>query len=172
VYADISLRTTAPAAGKMRVIVADQIDIREIAGCTCLRARRATRQLTQIYDAALEPVRLTINQFGVLAHLYGSTLDGRHRLSIGTLADLVGKHPSTLNRELKPLKARGLVADVDDPTDRRVRAVQIASKGRAQLRKAVPCWRRAEAEVRGALGVETTLALNGLLELTSIRLAK
>jgi DNA-binding MarR family transcriptional regulator len=154
------------------VTTPDQLDIGEIAGCTCLRARRATRQLTQIYDEALAPVRLTINQFGVLAHLHGATFDGRNYLSLGALADLIGKHPSTLNRDLKPLKIRGLVADSKDPTDGRVRAVHLTAKGRALLLKALPDWRRAEAEIRKALGAETTLALNGLLELTSARLAK
>ena len=161
-----------PAAGKKIVIMGHQIDIREIVGCTCLRARRATRQLTQIYDAALKPVRLTVNQFGVLAHLYGSMRDGPNHLSTGALADLIGKHPSTLNRDLKPLKARGFVADAIDPTDRRVRALQLTSKGRTRLLRAVPYWRRAEVQVREALGVESALALNRLLELTSAKLAK
>jgi DNA-binding MarR family transcriptional regulator len=154
------------------VIVADKIDIREIAGCTCLLARRATRRLTQIYDAALEPVELTINQFGVLAYLHGATLDGRGHLPIGALADLIGKHASTLNRDLKPLSARGLVVDTDDPADRRVRAVRITGKGRAQLRKAIPRWRQAEAIIRRSLGAETMLELRGLLELASAKLTK
>jgi DNA-binding MarR family transcriptional regulator len=152
--------------------MAEKIDIREVVGCTCLLARRTTRQLTQIYDAALEPVGLTINQFGVLTHLYGSTFAGRGHLSIGALADRIGKHPSTLNRDLKPLGIRGLVTDADDPTDRRIRAVRITAKGRARLSRAIPHWRRAEAQVRNALGAETVVALRGLLELSSAKLAK
>lgn len=152
--------------------MAEKIDIREIAGCTCLLARRTTRQLTQIYDAALEPIGLTINQFGVLAHLYGSTLAGRGHLSIGALADRIGKHPSTLNRDLGPLGVRGLVADARDPSDARVRAVRITARGRAQLSKAIPHWRRAEAKIRSSLGAETVVALRGLLELSSVKLTK
>jgi DNA-binding MarR family transcriptional regulator len=152
--------------------MAEKIDIREVVGCTCLLARRTTRHLTQIYDAALEPVGLTINQFGVLGHLYGATFAGHSQLSIGALADRIGKHPSTLNRDLAPLSVRGLVADADDPTDRRVRAVRITAKGRAQLSKAIPHWRRAEAQIRNALGAEAVVALRGLLELSSARLTK
>jgi hypothetical protein len=62
-----------------------------------------TRRLTQIYDAALEPVHPTANQFGVLSYLYGLALGGRDHISIGALAARIGKHPTTLNRDLKPL---------------------------------------------------------------------
>jgi DNA-binding MarR family transcriptional regulator len=137
------------------------------AGCTCLRARRTTRQLTQIYDQALEPVGLTVNQFGLLANL-----DGRGRVSIGALAELAGKHPSTLNRDLKPLKAQHLVTDVADPADRRVRAILITRKGATKLRKALPFWRRAQSQVEATLGAELARALNGLLELASVKLTK
>jgi DNA-binding MarR family transcriptional regulator len=150
--------------------MAEKIDIGEIAGCTCLLARRATRQLTQIYDAALEPAGLTVNQFGVLALLYGSTLGGRGPLSVGALADLVGKHASTLNRDLKPLGARGLVADMHDPTDRRIRTLSITAKGRALLRKAIPSWRKAEAQIRKSLGAKMMLKLHRLLEAASAAL--
>jgi hypothetical protein len=47
--------------------MANELNIREVSGCTCLRARRTTRQLTQIYDRELEPAGVTINQFGLLA---------------------------------------------------------------------------------------------------------
>src|ERR1700722_12527685 len=108
VYADIDLRSTAPV-DKLRVIMTDPIDIKEIINCTCLGARPVARRLTQIDDSALEPVHRTANQFGVLSFLYGSTLGGRDHVSIGPLAERVGKHPTTLNRDLKTLEALGLV---------------------------------------------------------------
>jgi DNA-binding MarR family transcriptional regulator len=145
-------------------VMTDPIDLNEVANCTCLRARRLTRRLTQIYDAALEPVHLTANQFGVLSFLYGSTLGGRDHVSIGALAERVGKHPTTLNRDLKPLEVLGLVASVENPADRRVRAIQITSKGRTHLRKAVTFWRQAESRVRQELGPRAMVALNNMLE--------
>lgn len=145
-------------------VMTDPIDLNEVANCTCLRARRLTRRLTQIYDAALEPVHLTANQFGVLSFLYGSTLGGRDHASIGALAERVGKHPTTLNRDLKPLEVLGLVASVENPADRRVRAIQITSKGRTHLRKAVTFWRQAQSRVRQELGHRAMVALNDMLE--------
>jgi DNA-binding MarR family transcriptional regulator len=148
----------------------DPIDIREISSCTCLRARHVARQLTQAYDRALDPVGLTVNQFGLLAKLYGATQGGPTGLPIGALADRVGMHPTTLNRDLKPLKAQNLVADAVEAGDRRVRAVILTSKGQARLHKAVPLWRRAQRRLEGALGAEATRALNDLLELASVKL--
>ena len=171
VYADIGLHSTV-IVDKLSVIMTEPIDIQEIVACTCLRARRATRRLTQIFDDALKPIHLTVNQFGVLSYLYGSTLAGNDHLAVGVLADRVGKHPSTLNRDLKPLEALGFVSNVADPTDRRVRAVQITRKGRNQLRKAVPYWRRAETQIRERLGVDSMLALNELLDHATTRLEK
>ena len=145
------------------------IDIREIVQCTCLRLRRTTRRITQIYDRFLEPAGLTINQFGLLARLYGAGLRGE-TLTIGMLAERVGMDPTTLNRSLKPLAASGLVANGSNPADQRVRAVLITDDGIARLRDAVPLWRKAQAQIDNALGIDTTVALNGLLELSYARL--
>jgi DNA-binding MarR family transcriptional regulator len=152
--------------------MADPIDLREVSGCTCLRARRVARQLTGAYDEALKPVGLTVNQFGVLAKLYGATRGGPTGLPIGALADRVGMHPTTLNRDLKPLKAQNLIADAVEGSDRRIRAVIITPKGLAKLRKAIPLWRRAQKRLEAALGAEATRALNDLLDLASTKLGK
>jgi DNA-binding MarR family transcriptional regulator len=152
--------------------MADSIDLGEVSGCTCLRIRRLARQLTQAYDGALAPVALTVNQFGLLAKLFGATRGGRSGVPIGALARRLGMHPTTLNRDLKPLRAQDLIADTADPGDRRVRAVTITGKGRARLRKAVPHWRRAQQRLEAALGIERTQALNDMLEAAVARLAR
>jgi DNA-binding MarR family transcriptional regulator len=157
---------------KQHAILPDDVDIQKVADCLCLRLRRTTRQITQIYDRALEPPRLTVNQFGLLARLYGSNLKSHPCISIGALADLVGMHPTTLNRNLKPLKAQGLVADAAQTADQRVRSVQITEKGRAKFRTAVPFWRDAETQVRKAIGARAALALNRALERASLKIAK
>ena len=38
-------------------------------GCTCLRLRKASRRVSQIYDQHLEPFGLTVTQYGVLGHI-------------------------------------------------------------------------------------------------------
>ena len=53
--------------------------------------------------------------------------------------------PTTLNRNLKPLVAKGLVRNAADSADGRVRVVRITEKGRRALLKAVPFWQDAQA---------------------------
>jgi DNA-binding MarR family transcriptional regulator len=139
-------------------------NLREVMGCTCLRIRRTSRHVTQIYDRALEPVGLTINQFGLLANLYGVDLMRSAGLSIGALSERLGADPTTLNRTLKPLTARGLVKHLTDPADARVRIVRIAETGKREFLKAMPLWRQAQDRVEGALGEKTTSVLNDLLD--------
>ena len=144
--------------------------LQDIMGCSFLRMRRAVRRVTQ--NRALEPAGLTVNQFGLLAHLYGARLHGLDCWSIGTLADRLGMDPTTLNRNLKPLEARGLVGDAPDPADARVRLVRITAKGERDPLRAIPLWRKAQAGFETALGGKSATALNLLLDRTVARLGQ
>ena len=139
-------------------------DLRKIMGCTCMRMRRATRCVTQIYDRALEPSGLTVSQFGLLAYLLGASRAPSKASSIGTIAEWLGMDPTTLNRNLKPLLAKSLVRNAADSTDGRVRVVRITEKGRRALLKAVPFWQNAQARVDKTLGPQVTADLNELLD--------
>jgi DNA-binding MarR family transcriptional regulator len=147
-----------------------EIDVRAVQGCTCMHLRRTTRRVTQLYDQRLGPAGITAGQFGLLARLYGAKLHGEDALSIGALADQHGMDPTTLNRNLKPLLAAGLVHDGHDPADRRVRTVSLSEAGRRRLASAMPLWREAQQRVEAALGPEATFALNGLLDLSVTKL--
>jgi DNA-binding MarR family transcriptional regulator len=119
-------------------------NLREVMDCTCLRIRRTCRRMTQVYEQALAGIDLTINQF--------------------VLSDRLGTDPTTLNRTLKPLAAKGLVKNSTDPADGRVRVVRITEKGKYELLKAIPLWRQAQRHVESALGQKTASALNELLD--------
>lgn len=144
---------------------------REPCNCTCARLRRAGRQVTQLYDRALEKASLTIGQFGLLAHLarVASTKGGG--IAIGSLADARGMDPTTLTRNLKPLFNAGWVVAAPHPDDRRVRAVAISPSGREKYRAAVPLWEKAEAQLGARLGAETLAALNALLEVSIAKIS-
>ncbi len=79
--------------------------------------------------------------------------------------------PTTLNRSLKPLQAAGLIASGADPSDQRIRVVLITEEGSAKLRQALPLWRQAQAQIEQAIGIDTIVALNGLLELSYAKLS-
>ena len=139
-------------------------DLREVMGCPCLRIRRASRHITQLYDHVLAEVGLTANQFGLLAYLFRAATSDSGGLSIGDLAEQASVDPTTLNRNLKPLKARGLTVVAPDAVDSRVRLVSITKKGQAVLQKAFPLWRKAREDVEKALGAPELSNLNELLD--------
>jgi DNA-binding MarR family transcriptional regulator len=107
------------------------------------------------------------NQFGLLGRLYGAHLR-QELLPLSALAERQGMDPTTLNR----LETAGLIGNGVDPADQRVRVVLITEQGINKLRKAVPLWRKAQAQIDQALGLDTAVALNGLLEVSYARLAK
>ena len=145
-------------------------ELRKIMECTCLRMRRATRRVTQLYDHALGPSGLTVSQFGLLAYLLGASRAPSNASSIGTIAEWLGMDPTTLNRNLKPLVAKGLVRIAPDSADGRVRIVRITEKGQRALLKAVPHWRSAQARVAKMLGPQATAELNELLDTSAASL--
>ena len=152
-------------------VIIGGIDVREVAGCTCLKLRRAARQATQVFDERLQPVGLTIGQFGVMAQVYGSSLS-RPPLTMKELSNAIGMDPTTLNRTLKPLESSGWVSTAPDPRDRRARCVRLTPAGRERLAEAMPLWRAAGADVRRTVGDETMLALGGLLSLAGEKMRK
>lgn len=146
------------------------INADEISGCTCRRARRLSRQLTQLFDHALKPAGITPNQFDVLAHLNHALISGEDGIAIGVLAERIVMHPTTVNRDLAPLLANRLASERKSTSDGRVRAVRITAKGRRTLAKAIPFWRKAQRSVEAALGKQGTRRLNSLLDSTSERI--
>jgi DNA-binding MarR family transcriptional regulator len=152
-------------------VIIGGVDIRDVAGCTCLKLRRAARMSTQLFDDRLQNVGLTIGQFGVLAQVYGASLSGPP-LTMKALSSAIGMDPTTLNRTLKPLEIGGFIVTAPDPRDRRARCVQLTTAGQERLAQAMPLWRAAGAEVRRTMGDETFLALGGLLTLAGEKLRK
>src|SRR5258708_13267750 len=72
--------------------------------CNCGALRQAARRVTRLYDDALAPAGLGVNQFSILArlNLVGPT-------TIQDLARLLFTDRSTLGHLLRPLENRTLV---------------------------------------------------------------
>ncbi len=143
--------------------------------CTCLALRRATRRVTQIYDAHMKPLGLRITQFAVLGQLSGAETGPGQRassassavaLSITALARRLGLDRSTLGRNLRPLIKAGLVA-MEGGEDRRAHTLALTDAGRAMLEKAIPLWRDAQRHVSEKLGRDKTRALRAVLDETT-----
>jgi DNA-binding MarR family transcriptional regulator len=116
--------------------------------CTCYRLRKAARRVTALYDAALEPLGLTLTQFSVLA-MIGA---GGPR-SVSALAEALGMDDSTLSRTLRPLIDCGhlVVATV---ADRRVKRLKLTPAGERLAGEAIPRWRAAQRGIERALGAD------------------
>ena len=125
--------------------------------CACVRARRASRALTYVYDAALQPVGLKITQFSVLR-----TAQRMAPVSISVLAEEMALDRSTLGRNLLLLKHRGLVR-LGEGDDLRERSVELTARARALLERATPLWDAAQAKVERQLGKQGVSTLFDLL---------
>jgi len=138
----------------------------KVRGCTCLRLRKASRRVSQIYDQHLEPFGLTVTQYGVLGHLV--TFNG---ISIGELAEKLVMDPTTLTRNLRPLQRQGLLAVKTDRRDRRARSLELTANGRKVFERAKPGWARAQEHVEELFGERETPALNAVLDRVLEKLA-
>lgn len=126
--------------------------------CACVRARRATRSLTALYDEALRPVRLKITQFSALR-----TIGRMEPVNVSRLAAEMALDRSTLGRNLLLLRRRGLVQFADGE-DQRAWSIRLTPRSRGLLDRAIPLWEQAQAKVEGMLGREGVARLLALLE--------
>ncbi len=143
-------RAYPPIEPDVREVGAREADATEPALESCVDAsvdcvwqnfRKASRVLTQFYDAALEPSGLRVTQVSLLVGLHLSGGATMSRLARDLVIDR-----TTLTRNLKPLARRGLVA-IERGTDRRTRRVALTPEGRAALATALPLWRKAQEQV-------------------------
>jgi DNA-binding MarR family transcriptional regulator len=127
--------------------------------CSCSALRQAARHVTRLYDEALAPVGLGLNQYAIL-----SKLDRFGPQTLQTLAERLVMDRSTLGHLLRPLETRGLAASRVGDTDRRHRLVALTPAGTALMAAARPLWQDAERRFQTAFGTEESLALRTALK--------
>ena len=125
-----------------------RLDTAELTACTCANLRKASRAVTQVYDAALQPTGLKATQFTLLA-----TLATFGDLPLTRLAEALVMDRTTLTRNLKPLVGKGLV-DVARDDDQRVRRIGLTPSGRIAFDEALPHWRNAQSRFVEGFGQE------------------
>ena len=127
--------------------------------CTCAALRQAARRVTKIYDDALAPIGLGVNQFSILVRL---SLVGPS--TIQDLARLLVMDRSTLGHLLRPLEKRGFVKLEVSEEDRRSRVVALTQAGKAAVAKARPRWAAAQRRFESSFGKEAALELRTVLK--------
>ena len=116
------------------------------ADCNCAALRQASRYVSRLYDEALAPAGLGINQYSVLARL--------KRLGPSVIQDLARAlvmDRSTLGHLLRPLEKRDLVR-MAACADARCRLVSLTPAGEALLTEARPLWAAAQAAFERQFG--------------------
>jgi DNA-binding MarR family transcriptional regulator len=130
--------------------------------CNGTALRKATRRVSQLYDAVLAPCGLRSTQRSMLIYIA--------RLKAPTMGDLAAAlvlDRSALAHNLKPLERDGLVAIEPDPEDRRSRLVTLTKRGEAKLAESMSLWRDAQARFEMVFGTEKAEALRHTLALVA-----
>ena len=131
--------------------------------CSCSALRQAARRVTRLYDDALAPTGLGVNQYSILARL------GRAGPSpIQDLARLLVMDRSTLGHLLRPLEKRGLVRLRASEQDGRSRVAALTPAGRAAVANGRPLWESAQRRFARAFGAESAVDLRTVLKTVAI----
>jgi DNA-binding MarR family transcriptional regulator len=114
--------------------------------CACATVRRTSRAVTQLYDSWLRAHGIEGPQFALLA-----MLDRRGPCSQAALGRHFDLDKTTLSRNLQVLQRTGWIRVVagDDARERRV---TLTPAGRRRFERARPAWRKAQEQLRSALG--------------------
>ena len=96
---------------------------RQLQSCKCLKLRKASRIITQLYDKKLKSCNIKITQFSILSFLATSEDQTMSSLSNDLLMDR-----TTLTRSLEILSKEKLIKNLKT-SDARKRIVKLTEKG-------------------------------------------
>lgn len=116
--------------------------------CTCFNIRRASRVITQFFDAEVPRRGMRPTQAPILR-----ALQAKNGWGMAELSEWLGMERTTLLRNLRPLQRDGLVRAKGTGRGGHVE-LEITEKGRAILAKIHPAWRSAQDKVVATLGKE------------------
>jgi DNA-binding MarR family transcriptional regulator len=145
-------------------LVAKDLNVKNIEG-VCLGGcvRKLNRMVSAIYDGALANAGLKASQFSVLV-----SVANRNQARPAELTEHLQMDESTLSRNVERMCARGWLRHVQE-ADRRSHLIEVTNKGQALIRKCLPAWQKAQAEVSRRLGTDTVAELRHALRKLSPR---
>jgi DNA-binding MarR family transcriptional regulator len=101
------------------------------------------KHIEERFEAALEPIGLSLAKFGALANL----VEAGEALPLRTLAERCACVRSNMTQLVDRLEAEKLVVRADDPHDRRSVRAALTSEGRARHAEGVKVIRAVEREL-------------------------
>ncbi|TCR93269.1 MarR family transcriptional regulator [Rhizobium sp. BK376] len=129
--------------------------------CNCSAMRKASRQITRLYDSHLAPVGLRITQFLILA-----ALGEAEGATVNVLAERLDVERTAMGKMVGFLERDGFVTVTPSPTDGRVRIVELTEEGHLLHKRAEPLWEKAQQEFEQMNGAANVASLReGLREM-------
>jgi DNA-binding MarR family transcriptional regulator len=128
--------------------------------CYCTSIRKASRRLTSLYDAALEPVGVNLAQFSLLRNIHRND-----RVSLTELGKITELDRSTVGRNVRVLERMGLAKTISGD-DHREAVVIVDTDGLRVLEQGAPLWDAMQERLEAKLGGDAaTRLLESLAEL-------
>ena len=127
--------------------------------CNVTALRKASRRLSQIYDAALAPHGLRSKQRAILAHVARASSP-----TMGELAAALVLDRTALNHNLKPLVRDGYLKVAVDEKDARGRRIELTDRGRQILNASHDDWQAAQLRFEQMFGETQAALLRSALE--------
>jgi len=127
-------------------------------GCTNLKLRQLSREVTRHYDAYVARTGLKNTQYSLLSHV---VLLGP--IQPVELARRMKLDASTLTRNLQPLVAQGWV-QMGPGADARSRSISATAAGRAKRTEGQRAWKQAQLALNERLGDARVAQLHELLD--------
>ena len=122
--------------------------------CHCFAVRKASRQISRLYDSHLEPAGLRITQFLTLA-----ALDEVGSAAVNALAERLDIERTAMGKMVGFLERDGFVRIKPSPTDGRSRLVELTEEGRRLHKRAAPLWREAQRQFERLNGAKNVKVL-------------
>ena len=125
--------------------------------CKCIRLRKASNNLTKIYDSALIKVGLKITQF--------STLKNIQKLGKTNIRDLSSEldlDRTTVLRNIEKLIEMDLVSYKYENDDKN-KIIQLTTVGKSKLREVIIIWEETQHKYIKALGIKNYKEIDTLI---------
>ncbi|MBV7407640.1 MarR family winged helix-turn-helix transcriptional regulator [Maritimibacter sp. DP1N21-5] len=125
--------------------------------CYCLTARRASRRMLRLYDAAIAGTGVTMSQLAAMAWIKGMRAPTVQKLSRNM--DL---EQSAMSRLLMPLERDGLVIRADHAQDKRKKVLALTAAGETALETGAKAWAKAQRQVEAEMEADLATLMSGI----------
>ena len=125
--------------------------------CKCIHLRKASNNLTKIYDSALIKVGLKITQFSTLKNIQklGKT-------NIKELSYILELDRTTVLRNIEKLIKMNLISYKDERNSKN-KIIQLTTFGKSKLIKAIIIWEETQHKYIKALGIKSYKEIDTLV---------